>query len=187
MTTTVVTNRIKFPPGYAKLGGQVSPYKPWNGFISGYNSPAVVQNGATYTFTVASVPADLSHLTFIGPDGKSYDFQFVYNASVQTGGIKVPLPNSGSSTAAQVATALFTVMNAQSSLDFTGKTVVFPWKMVLTGPAIVQTNWTIVGDGNASGSVPAGITEAIAQGGISISAAVTPAQTGFVGAFLPGV
>ena len=184
MSTAILTNRIKFPSGYRKVS-QVSPYTPWNGFVSGQNSPGVSQFGATYTFTVASVPADLSTIQMVGPDGKGYTFQFVYNASVQTLGIKIPLPASGASTAAQVATAFLGVVNQASALDVLGNRIVFPWSAQQTGAAVIALNWNVAGVGNSSGVLPGTISLVVTQGGFG-QAATVPGGAGFVGAFLPG-
>ena len=184
MSTTVLTSQYKFPPGYRRIVAN-APYLPFNGFISGANSPAASQFGATYEYTVASVPGDLSQMALTGPDGKTYTFQFVYNTSVQNAGIKVPLPASGGSTAAQVAIQLLSVVQQAFAFDFAGNKIVFPWAATQTGAAKVALNWTIAGRGNATSALPAQISQVITQGGFGLGQSA-PALVGPMGAFLPG-
>src|SRR3954471_5033666 len=98
MGVPIATNRYSRPLGYRGYAngsfGAGSTYIPFNGFISSGN-PGVSILGPAQQLTVTAVVPDLSTLTLVDPNGKGTVFQFVYNASVQTTGIKVPLPLSG--------------------------------------------------------------------------------------------
>jgi len=184
MSATVITNRPKLPAGYRVYSAvAIIQYNPFNGAKSAFN-PGLSQFGATQDISVSAVPADLSLLVINGPDGKAYTFQFVYNASVWSAGIKVPLPNSGASTAAQVSAALTAVMNATFGTSFGGVTVPFPWTAAQTAAAVTTLSWTIAGSPGAP-TLPAGIGNVNTQGGFGRSAVVPAMLSPGVFAFLP--
>ncbi len=173
-----------FPTGYAGAK-YTSPFTPWNGSLNGF-SPARKLRGGSQVLAIASVPADLSTLILNAPNGQSFLFQFVYNASVQTLGIKVPLPLSGASTAAQVTTALNTVLAAIGGTPLAGSFIGFPWQAIQGDATHVTINWT---QGGAL-VAPTGTQATITVSGTVVAAfvlgAIVPAKTGPVYAFLPG-
>ncbi len=143
--------------------------------------------GASQTLAVASVPADLSTLILTAPNGQAYRFQFVYNASVQTLGIKVPLPASGASTAAQVNTALQAVLNAGQALDFsTGLLVTLPWAASIVASASTEVDYTIPGAPGAIGGTQATITNPTSAAQSIGVGPIVPARIGPVSALMPG-
>ncbi len=180
MPDAIITNRLKFPPGYFRPAPK---YSVFSGALANYGPQAALVGDVTDVATTAA-PADLSSITLNGPNGVQYEFQFVYNASVQTRGIKVPLPASGGSTAAQVTAQLLSVLGAKSGVDINGVTFVYPWRAAQTASNIVSLNWTFNGRITSTSS-PSGITLTTTAGTRS-SNAVVPGSVGFLGALLPG-
>lgn len=180
-----VKRRYPFPAGY-RTYSQPSGYKPWNNAANSA-SPARTLLGATQLYNIASVPADLSTFVLNAPNGQSYTFQFVYNASVQTLGIKIPLPLSGASTAAQVQTAIAGVLVLAGGTTIGGTFVSFPWTYATTGAAQFRINWTVAGATALATGTQVTITAgAVAQSVFAFSA-VVPATIGRNFDFLHGV
>ena len=189
MATSVITNRYHFPPGYRRVAQNDVPgkyYSPYNGFFSapGLN-PTQNQFGAEMVITAAGVPADLSLMTVRAPNGREYVFQFVYNASVQNAGIKIPLPNSGASTAAQVSAAILAVLAAGSGTPFGSSiALTFPWVATASSATANKVSFNVAG-ASVAGTYPANISEgSVVQGGFG-QAVSNPGRSGFIGAFLP--
>jgi hypothetical protein len=187
MGVPLKTNRYAFPFGYRIGVPQPSSYVPWNGYLNGYNSPQADILGPVLQFVTSAAPADLSTMTVTGYDGKVYLFQFVYNASVQTLGIKIPLPASGASTAAQVMTAIVGVLSQGSGVTIGGQTVYFPWNFQTINATTSRLNWNVPGVPGATAS-PAGvaITVIASFNTPTLTARTAVAKAGFIGAFLPG-
>ncbi len=182
MAANIITNRYGFPPGYRTA--VFKPYSVWNGFVGSLNGPGATFQGAVISITASAAPADLSLLDITGPDGKLYTFQFVYAASALTHGIKIPLPASGASTAAQVMTAINGVVGLASGVDFGGATVIYPWVRQGVSAVVSLLNFTSGGP-VTSFSAPAGIgIAAVSQGGFT-SIGVAPAKVGRGFGFLP--
>ncbi len=169
-------NNAKYPP----------PFRPWNGAF--YPSPARQVQGASQELVIASVPADLSTLIITAPNGAQYIFQFVYNASVQNapGSIKVPLPASGASTAAQVTTALTAVLQSVMPLNLAGQPVLLPWVAISGLPTHVTLNYTVPGLVSAIGGTQVTITQFATAPQTFVLANTVPGKCGFNGAFLHG-
>lgn len=186
MAALIVSNRIQPPPGYRKPYSAMSVYKPWN-WAPGL-SPGNQLLGSAFGIAISAVPGDLATMALVGPNGVSYLFQFVYNASVWNQGIKIPLPLSGASTPAQVAAAIVSVLNAGTATLFGGTSIVLPWSAVLTSASALNVNFTVPGQIGSSTS-PAGVTISVSNqyGTNSIRAIPFPAMAGYVGGFLPGI
>ncbi len=184
MVASLVTNQYKFPKGYRQLPAVVS-YKPNNGFLPSA-SPARSDFGASQEFTIAAVPADLAQVTLFPPSGQfgQISFQFVYNGSVWANGVKIPLPASGGSTAAQVTTAWLAVLQQASGLTFQGVNVPFQWVAQQTGSNKITVSYITAGP-ITSTSVPANITQVSSPGGFSLGV-VVPSKFGQVSSFAPG-
>lgn len=183
---TLTTNRLSPPPGYRKPYASAAVFSVWNGAPG--LSPASQLLGARQTLTVSAVPADLTTMTLSGPDGVNYLFQFVYNASTQTQGIKIPLPLSGASTPAQVQAAISAVIGQASAFTFGGVKVTFPWFASVLSATAAEVDWTIAGP-IVSTATPAGITAAtVYQFSPTGYRRVVPfpAMAGPVAGFLPG-
>lgn len=193
MGIPVSNNRYSFPSGYrgyvAFSGGA---YAPWNGYNNGANTPSSSIIGAVLQFLTTGVPTDSQTLTFIGPDGKLYSFQFLYNATGESNplAITVRLTASGSSTAAQVMTALLAILALPQAITQGGVLVKFPWTSQAVNATTSRLNFNQ--NGNVSASVtPANMTvttiaqPTIGQTGISPAKSVC-AIAGRTGAFLPG-
>lgn len=179
----IVSNRLSLPPGYAKYA---SVYTPWNGYSNGINSPAAVIIGSILDISASGAPADLSSFTIHNPGAseESYQFQFVYNGSVQTQGIGIPLPNSGASTAAQVITAIATVMNQVSGTDIDNNVIPFPWTIDQVTATELRVEWKVNGN-STSFAFPTGITITTeSQPSFSVGSLV-PGSLGKLGAALP--
>lgn len=185
MASAITRNKYAFPKGYTAVKGPTT-YKPWNG-SSIAASPARALLGATQIYNIASVPADLSTFILNAPNGQSYTFQFVYNASVQTTGIKIPLPNSGSSTAAQVQTAMLGVLGAAGGTPLSGSFVGYPWLYQQTGAAQFTINWKVAGATVAATGTQATITAGAVTQQTFGTQAVVPAKVGPVYGWLHGV
>ncbi len=144
MASSIVTNRLTLPFSYKTgvLSGPLVKYLPFNG---GGNSPGTIRLGGTQSFTIGSVPADLSTFILNAPNGQSYTFQFVYNASVQTLGIKIPLPLSGASTAAQVRAAIMGIMSLSGAFDINGVFRSFPWVALSLLTTSFEIDWRVAG------------------------------------------
>lgn len=189
----VASNRYKFPAGYsnAKYPTATNPHNtpeaPWNGAI--LPSPGLSKRGAAQQLAIASVPADLSTLIVTAPNGAQYKFQFVYNASVQNspGSIKVPLPNSGASTAAQVTTALTAVLQLNPALTLEGAQVFFPWQAISGDATHVTLNYTVDGAAVAIGGTQATITVSFTSDAAFTLGATVPGKFGEAYAYLPGI
>ncbi len=171
-----------FPTGYSKYA---SPYTPWSGSVSAF-SPARKLRGGSQILAIASVPADLSTLILNSPNGQSFTFQFVYNASVQTLGIKVPLPASGGSTAAQVTTALAAVLGLNGGIPLSGSFVGFPWQAISGDATHVTINWTQSGALVAPSGTQATITVSGTVVPAFVLGTIVPAKSGFMGTFMSG-
>jgi hypothetical protein len=174
-----------FPAGY--VGAKYSaPYVPWNGSLFAA-SPARRLRGASQILAVASVPADLSTLIITAPNGEAFTFQFVYNASVQTLGIKVPLPASGGSTAAQVTTALATVLASIPAFNIGSTTpVYFPWVAIQGDATHVTLNYTVAGALTAIGGTQVTISVSASAPSAFVIGTTAPGLVGPIGAFLHG-
>lgn len=194
MAVPIKSNQYKFPAGYrgyvAFLGG--GAYVPWNGYNNGVNSPNAAILGAVVQFVATGVPTDLQVMTIFGPDGKAYKFQFLYNGTAGNtpDAISVPLPNSGASTAAQVMTALTTILNTPAPFNQANVPVPLPWVAQTINSTTTRINLTI--PGNVTSTVaPANITitvpsqQSVGKTGIGAAMAM-PASLGKAGAFLPG-
>jgi hypothetical protein len=152
----ITSNDYRLPTGYQS--GVLNKYRS---SVAGY-SILRTQNravlGATQILNVASVPADLSTLILNPPSGPSLTFQFVYNASVQTLGIKVPLPASGGSTAAQVTTALLAVLQVGSGTPLAGTLTRFPFVALTNTATRIEIKWLVNGTAQAITGTQATIT-----------------------------
>lgn len=187
MSIPVISNRYSFPLGYRHVGTPVFP-APWNGFLSGTNSPQATILGAVLQIVTSAAPADLSTFSFGGPDGKQYLFQFVYNASVQTLGIKIPLPLSGASTAAQVMTQIAGVLSLPTGVIIGGGIAVFPWNFQTINGTTSRINFNYPGPVGST-SVPTGVAlTIIAPTSVAAlsSTSPVPGKVGPLGAFLQG-
>jgi hypothetical protein len=184
MPVAITRNSYRFPRGYAKSRFPTT-YIPWNGAVNS-PSPGRSRLGATQVFNIASVPADLSTFILNTPDGRSFTFQFVYNASVQTLGIKIPLPLSGASTAAQVQTAMAAVLGAGSGTPIGGSPVVFPWVYNITGAAQFRIDWSVGGTAVASSGTQATITAGAVVASVFSVQAPAPGRFGHNNAWLHG-
>lgn len=182
MSAPIKSNHMVSPYPNAKYANPgLLAYKQWNGWFSG---PETVRLGATQIYNVGSVPADLSTFILNTPDGRAITFQFVYNASVQTQGIKIALPLSGASTAAQVNTAILAAMAPAVATAFGGVAVPLPFNAVQTGAAQFRIDWKVGGTINLATGTQATITAgATALSSIGLSQAV-PGRAGKVNAFL---
>lgn len=182
MSAPIKVNHYKSPyPNAAYANPGLLAYKQWNGWFSG---PETVRLGATQIYNVASVPADLSTFILNTPDGRAVTFQFVYNASVQTQGIKIALPLSGASTAAQVNTAILAAMSVAVATAFGGVAVPLPFNAVQTGAAQFRIDWKVGGTTNVATGTQATITAgAVVQSTIGLAQAV-PARCGKIGTFM---
>lgn len=192
MSAAIVNNRLKFPPGYRQMA-YPTRYKPYNGFLSAAR-PDSIAVAVAQLFNIASVPADLSTFILHAPNGIGgggntgfFSFQFVYNASVQTTGIKIPLPLSGATTAAQVQTAIKAVLSQAFGTPLVGGGFALPWIYNQTGAAAFRIDWTVPGP-----VVPATGTQATITPGatfaafLSVGNSVVPGRYGKNHAFLPG-
>lgn len=178
MAVSIKTNTYKRPFNFFALT---------NGIIGYTKNYLKVILGATQTLSVASVPADLSTLILNAPNGRAYTFQFVYNASVQTLGIKVPLPAGGASTAAQVNTALQAVLNSGQALDITsGLLTTLPFSATITAAAATEVDYNVPGAPGAISGTQATITNSISTAQSISSAPIVPARIGPVAALMPG-
>ena len=177
-------NRIRLPVGYRSGSSSL------RSSIPGYALPKVGPGrnilGATQNFTVASVPADLSTLIVNAPDGKAYTFQFVYNTSVQTLGIKIPLPLSGASTAAQVATAVLGVVGLSGGTPISGPAVIYPWVTATPVSAHFELDYTVNGAAGAPTGTQATITVVTTAPNLNGSTSVLPGMFGKAFTLLPG-
>ena len=183
--SAIARNSYGFPPGYRQYTAPAR-YKPWNGSL-GSPSPARQRLGATQIYNVGSVPADLSTFILNSPDGRSFTFQFVYNASVQSTGIKIPLPLSGGSTAAQVQTAILGVLSQAGGIPFGGSFISFPWTYLQTGAAQFQIQWKVAGASQLATGTQITITAgAVVQQTFGLST-VVPGRFGKNYAWLHGV
>ena len=175
------------PAGYSYPAAVANlAYKPWNGSLIS-PSPARQRVGATQTYSVASVPADLSTFILNAPNGQSYTFQFVYNASVQTLGIKIPLPLSGASTAAQVRAQIASILGLSGGIPIGGSFISFPWAYLTTDATHFQIQWNVAGTVNAATGTQATITQSATVASFFGLAAVLPARRGKAYAWLHGV
>jgi hypothetical protein len=175
-----------FPAGYRR---QASPsrYVPWNGSLKS-PSPARGLNGASQVFSVASVPADLSTFIINIPNGRSITFQFVYAGSVQTPGtIKIPLPASGGSTAAQVATQIGTVFSLGSGTPLGGSPTVFQFTYGAQTATTFGISYTVNGAAIAPGGTQATVTVISTVAAFFTLNPVVPGRFGRNFAFLHGV
>lgn len=187
MPIQILSNRYPFPLGYRRAVF-ASTYVPWNGFVSGNNSPQSAILGATLQIVTSGAPTDLSTLQIIGADGKLYVFQFVYNGTVQTLGIKIPLPASGASTAAQVMTQIASVLSLSGGFPITGPAVVYPWSYQSINATTSRLNASLSGFMGPS-VAPANVAVTTISGNTTfgLTSGICPARVGSVGAFLPGV
>lgn len=193
MALSISNNKYVFPSGYRSyVAVSTGAYVPWNGYNNGANAPNNTILGAVVQFAATGVPTDAQIMSISGPNGRTYKFQFLYNASVGTDpdAIIVRLPNSGSSTAAQVITALLAVLSAGSGSTEGGATVVFPWVGQSVNATTCRINFTA--NGAVTGTIaPANMaittpdSPTPGQSGISTSRSVC-ASAGPAGAFLPG-
>jgi len=184
----LIRRNYGLPPGYsnAKYAAPTT-YKPWNGSLSA-SSPARARGGASQTFSVASVPADLSTLILTTPTGRVLTFQFVYAGSVQTAGtIKIPLPASGASTAAQVTTQILSVFNAGSGIPLGGVSTPFQFIIGTTTATTFVLLWTVSGPTTALGGTQATVTITATAAAFFTPEPVVPARVGRLYSFLHGV
>jgi hypothetical protein len=187
MPSRILTNRYRFPQGYRSGVFNPAQYLPWNGFNSGNNSPGAFMLGAVLDLIATGVPTDLQTLQFTDPrTGFVYVFQFVYAAGVWNQGIKIPLPNSGSSTAAQVITAVAGVLGLASGVTFAGDTVSFPWAPQQVNSTTYRLNFLVPGNPGPS-VTPANMTQTLSTPyGTTQLGVVSPAVAGRGFATLPG-
>ncbi len=193
MGLPISNNRYPFPFGYrgyvAFSGGA---YIPWNGYNNGSNAPNNTVLGAVVQIVTSGVPTDTQSLSITGPDGKVYQFQFLYAATAGTvpGAITVRLPASGASTAAQVMTALLAILSLTQATTQGGTVIPFPWSAQTINATTTRINWLINGAVGAF-LIPANMAVTIAaqpiigQSGTSASRSIC-ASAGKIRAFLPG-
>lgn len=180
----IVKNGYGFPRGYKTPyfnPGAFSPqfYVPWNGSLISA-SPARRLIGASQTFNIASVPADLSTFILNGPNGKAFPFQFVYNGSVPgAGSITIPLPASGGSTATQVQTQIASILGlAGGSPVGGGPFLSFPWTYITVNATHFQINWNVAGTVNAITGTQATITQSATSASVFGINPVVPGRFG---------
>lgn len=176
MSATVVTNRYGLPRGYSHWTFP-GKYVPFSGSSSS-PSPARVKQGKTQTFTVNAVPADLSTFILVSPNGAFYTFQFVYNGSIPTVGITVPLPAGGASTAAQVQTAIAGVLGLTGGTPVGGSFTSFPWSYTTVSAAVFRINWAQDGTGGGNGGTQATITSSAITAAFFTLVAIAPGASG---------
>lgn len=183
MSQPIAVNHLKnpYPKAQYALPGLLC-YRQYNGYLG--PGPETVRVGATQLYNVGAVPADLSTLILNAPNGQNYAFQFVYNSSVQTTGIKVPLPLSGASTAAQTTTALLNILNGGSGTPFGGSLVTFPFLAPQTGAAQFRIDWRMNGLAVAATGTQGTIIPSTVIASSLGSVASVPGSAGRVFAFL---
>ncbi len=176
------------PAGYSNARYSApTKYLPWNGSLK-TASPARAQGGASQTYNVASVPADLSTLIVTTPTGRVLTFQFLYAGSVLgAGNIGIPLPASGASTAAQVTTQILSVFNAGSATPLGGVLTPFTFIIGTTTATTFVLLWTVAGTPVAIGGTQATVTITATAAGFFAPEPVAPARFGRNYAFLHGV
>lgn len=184
MVAPLASNRYSCPKGYRQYPGP--RYIPWNSFVSP-GSPGLIILGAVQQLNISAVPPDLSTLTLVAPDGSGGTiFQLVYNASVWGTGIKVPLPASGASTAAQTATQLLSILSQKSGVDFNGVTHFYPWVASAVSATQIAISWTVAG-ANRAPELPANILSVNTSAqSYSAGNAIVPGIQGKTFSFLPG-
>jgi hypothetical protein len=187
MAASVISNRPSLPFGYRRgvLGLPLTKYLPFNG---GGNSPGTIRTGTTQAYAIGSVPADLSTFILNAPNGQSFTFQFVYNASSPSTGITIPLPLSGASTAAQVRAAMAAVLGASGSNNFGGGFQSFPWVFLPLLTANFEIDWKVAGTAVAATGTQATITPgAVVAQSTQRTNLVVPGRFGKNFAWLPAV
>lgn len=145
MAQPVITNRYKLPPGYSAPRSLFGTFYqiPWNGFLSGYNSPGAVIFGEVDFLQILLMPNDGDLFSFTGPNGVLYEFQFI-DASTWTTGIKIDI--SGLVSPDEVITRMLQVIQEPSALDVTGNRVFFHWVATDAGGGTLALEWNIAGN-----------------------------------------
>jgi hypothetical protein len=148
MAAPVQNNRYPFPSGYrGYVAFSSGAYTPWNGYNNGANAPNNTFLGAVLQFVASGVPTDGQVMTLFGPDGVTYKFQFLYNSTAGSdpNAVIVRLTASGSSTAAQVMTAMLAVLSLSQAFTEGGALVRFPWVAQSINSTTSRINWTANG------------------------------------------
>jgi hypothetical protein len=179
MVSPVIKPFVRCPRGYINsvlaMGFGSAVYRPWNNSPVA-TAPTIEQLGAVAVLTATATPADLSTIS-LTINGIVYQFQFVYNTSVQTLGIKVPLPNSGVSTNAQVNTALLAVVSLAGGTDIVTGEKTFPWVAGQTGSAQTTISLTTNNPITAS-SFAVNVTGVLTAGTVGVIGSQVPGKVG---------
>lgn len=144
MAQPIITNRYKLPPGYSAPRTLFGTFyqTPWNGFLSGYNSPGAVIFGEVDLLQFLLMPNDGDVFSLVGPNGVLYEFQFI-DASVWITGIKIDI--SGTTSPDEVITRMLQVMQEPSALDVDGNRVYFHWVASEAGLGVLALEWNVAG------------------------------------------